>query len=158
MVLRFRQDVLGHDPDFVVVLGGSNDLGWGANPNEIMRNLLKLYTLARAAGIHPVAVTVPSVRAAGGVEEAGWMKELIAQRQSLNRLISGYCLAQGVAWVDLFSSTADPATLQLAADCSNDGLHLTTEGYRRFATLLYDEVFGPAFDQADRHKDDRSGR
>ena len=145
MVLRFRQDVLRHDPASVVVLGGSNDLGWRARPAEIMRNLLQMYTLARAAGIRPVAVTVPSVRLAGGVEEARWTEELIAQRQSLNRLIGEYCLAQGVACVDLFAATADPSTLQLAAEYSNDGLHLTTEGYRRLATLLHDQVFVAAY-------------
>jgi len=150
MVLRFRQDVLRHNPAFVVILGGSNDLGWGASPIEIMRNLLKMYTLAQAAGIRLVAVTVPSVRLAGGVEEARWTKELIAQRQSLNRQISEYCSVQGVACVDLFTATADPVTLELAAECSNDGLHLTTEGYQRFATLLFDQVFAPAFGDAGR--------
>lgn len=145
MVLRFRQDVLRHHPASVVVLGGSNDLGWRTRPAEIMRNLLKMYASARAAGIRLVAVTVPSVRLASGVEEARWTEELIAQRQSLNRLISEYCLTHGVACVDLFTATADPATLQLAAECSNDGLHLTTEGYRRLAALLYDQVFVAAF-------------
>ncbi len=152
MVLRFRQDVLRHHPASVVVLGGSNDLGWRARPAEIMRNLLKMYTLALAAGIRPVAVTVPSVRLTGGVQEARWTEELIAQRQSLNRLISEYCLARGVACVDLFTATADPATLQLAAECSNDGLHLTTEGYRRLATLLYDQIFAPAFGDPEAQK------
>ncbi|MGH7165605.1 MAG: SGNH/GDSL hydrolase family protein [Nitrospiraceae bacterium] len=152
MVLRFRQDVLRHDPASVVVLGGSNDLGWRARPAEIMRNLLKMYALARAAGIRLVAVTVPSVRLAGGVEE------LIAQRQSLNRLIGEYCFAHGVACVDLFTATADPTTLELAAECSNDGLHLTTEGYRRLATLLYDQIFAPAFGNVGRQNEEPGPR
>src|SRR5919199_1487125 len=42
MVLRFRRDVLQHAPGYVVILGGTNDLGRSARPEEIMRNLLKM--------------------------------------------------------------------------------------------------------------------
>src|SRR5438105_250634 len=62
MVLRFRRDVLRHAPAYVVILGGTNDLGCNAQPEEIMRNLLKMHELARADGIRSVAVTVPSLR------------------------------------------------------------------------------------------------
>jgi lysophospholipase L1-like esterase len=31
--------------------------------------------------------------------------------------------------------------MRLAAVYSNDGLHLTTDGYRKLATLLYEQVF-----------------
>ena len=67
MVLRFRQDVLAHKPAYVVILGGTNDLGWNAQPQEIMRNLVKLYEQALADRITLVPVTVPSIR----VENAG---------------------------------------------------------------------------------------
>jgi lysophospholipase L1-like esterase len=43
--------------------------------------------------------------------------------------------------IDLFGETAEPGTRCLAARYSNDGLHLTTEGDRRLADLLYDHVF-----------------
>ena len=29
MLLRFRQDVVDLKPDYVVILGGANDIGWG---------------------------------------------------------------------------------------------------------------------------------
>ena len=44
---------------------------------------------------------------------------------------------------DLFAATAEPETQQLAARYSNDGLHLTTAGYRLVAERLYQEVFCP---------------
>ncbi len=146
MVMRFRADVLAHHPASVVILGGTNDLGWNARPAEIMRNLLKMYEQARALGIEPVAVTVPSLRAGqspdGGAAEPV-IQEHIARRLELNTLITDYCLSKTIACVDLFTDTAEAGTRLLALQYSNDGLHLTTAGYRRLAALLFDEVFAP---------------
>ena len=146
MVLRFRQDVLTHSPGYVILLGGTNDLGWNANPSEIMRNLLKMYELAQAEGIVPVAVTVPSLRvdgAAAGMTGEEWLRGHIDRRLTLNTLIKNYCVSKRIGCVDLFTATAEPETLYLASHYSNDGLHLTTEGYQRLADLLYEEVFAP---------------
>lgn len=146
MLMRFRADVLAHHPAFVIILGGTNDLGWNGRPAEIMRNLLKMYELARASGTEPVGVTVPSLRASqtadGGAGEP-LTQDHISRRLELNGLISDYCRSKSIACVDLFSATADTDTRLLALRYSNDGLHLTTAGYRRLATLLFDQVLAP---------------
>ena len=79
-----------------------------------------------------MAVTIPSIRG---------FDDLITPRQVLNRLILDYCKAKPQPVVDLFTATAEPETLRLAEKYSSDGLHLTTEGYRLLAELLYDQVF-----------------
>lgn len=146
MLMRFRADVLAHHPAFVVILGGTNDLGWNARPAEIMRNLLKMYEQARASGTEPVGVTVPSLRAGqtadGGAGEP-WIRDHVSRRLELNGLITDYCRSKGIPCVDLFSATAEPDTRLLALPYSNDGLHLTTAGYRLLAALLFSEVFAP---------------
>ena len=144
MTMRFRRDVLQHRPTHVVVLGGTNDLGWNARPEDIMRNLVKMYELARASGIIPVPVTVPSLRVAvggAGAEAEAWFEQHVERRRVLNGLIRNYAVSKQLACVDLFSATADPDMQQLAEPYSNDGLHLTTAGYRLLARLLYDQVF-----------------
>jgi lysophospholipase L1-like esterase len=144
MTMRFRQTVLDRKPHTVVILGGTNDLGWNADPQEIMRNLLKMYEQARGAGIRPVAVTAPSLRPTGdvlGTEGQRWMQDHLDRRHVLNRLIQDYAQSHRVPCVDLFTATAEDGTGWLAEPYSNDGLHLTTAGYRCFADLLYDEVF-----------------
>ena len=144
MAMRFRRDVLEHRPRHVVVLGGTNDLGWNAAPADIMRNLVKMYELARGSEITPVPVTVPSVRVdmtGAGQDARAWLEQHVERRRVLNGLIRDYAVAKRLAWVDLFTSTAEPETGQLAARYSNDGLHLTTAGYRLLARLLFDQVF-----------------
>jgi lysophospholipase L1-like esterase len=147
MVMRFRSAVLNHQPTHVVILGGTNDLGWNAAPADIMRNLLKMYELAAAAGIKPVPVTGPSIRTGEDLcneEGRRWFAEHLDRRRQLNGLILRYAESKRLAAVDLFAATAEPETQQLSARYSNDGLHLTTAGYRLFAERLYREVFAAA--------------
>ena len=148
MVLRFRSAVLDQCPRYVVILGGTNDLGWNASPHEIMRNLLKMYETAQAAGIIPIPVTVPSIRVpdANSTDAIYWLRQHLAGRQGLNKLILEYAGLKQLRSLDLFSATADPQSLQLAGRYSNDGLHLTTEGYQLCATLLYEQIFRTGFD------------
>lgn len=136
MVLRFRRDVLEHKPGYVSILGGTNDLGWNASPREVMRNLIKMYEQTFAAGGLPVPVTLPSIRvedAQDSREGQEWIAGHVARRMEMNQLIRGYAASKAIACVDLFTATADPDSGQLAPRYSNDGLHLSTAGYRLFA-------------------------
>jgi acyl-CoA thioesterase I len=144
MAMRFRSAVLAPQPTHVVILGGTNDLGWNAAPADIMRNLLTMYELAAAAGIKPVPVTVPSIRVGDDLrseEGRRWFAEHLDRRRQLNGLIARYADSQRLALFDLFAATVDPESQQLAGGYSNDGLHLTTSGYRLFADRLFHEVF-----------------
>ena len=147
MAMRFRSAVLAHQPAYVVILGGTNDLGWNAAPPDIMRNLLKMYELSAGAGIKPVPVTVPSIRIGDDLcseEGRRWFADHLDRRLRLNELILHYAESKGLAAFDLFAATAEPGTQQLAAQYSNDGLHLTTIGYRLLAERLYQEIFSDA--------------
>jgi acyl-CoA thioesterase-1 len=136
MVMRFRRDVLDHQPGYVPILGGTNDLGWNASLSEIMHNLATMYEQTLAMGSVPIPVTVPSIRvedASGSREGQEWLAEHLARRNRLNQRIQDYAGSKGLACVDLFAATADPESGQLAAIYSNDGIHLTTAGYGLFA-------------------------
>lgn len=136
MVTRFRRDVLDHQPGYVPILGGTNDLGWNVSPREIMRNLVKMYEQTLAIGGVPIPVTVPSLRIeddSGSREGQEWIADHLARRNHLNKLIQEYAASKDIACVDLFAITAEPQSGQLAAIYSNDGIHLTTAGYRLFA-------------------------
>jgi len=127
MADRFDRDVLGTRPDAVIILGGSNDLGWGLEPKTIAGNLLQMTDGALSQGIQPVACTVPSVR---GFDEG------IRPRLQLNGLIKKQSQDRGVVCVDLFSATSDSVG-RLMEDYSNDGLHLSASGYEAMADALF---------------------
>src|SRR5574342_210616 len=104
MAMRFRQDVLRPQPSHVVILGGTNDLGWNAQPADIMRNLVKMYESARASQIVPVPVTVPSIRAeeaSASPDAEAWIGQHLQRRVDLNNLIQDYAVSKQLRWIDL---------------------------------------------------------
>jgi lysophospholipase L1-like esterase len=136
MVARFGRDVLDHQPKYVPILGGTNDLGWNASPQDIINNLITMYEQVLGMGSLPIPVTVPSIRVEGAAESRegqAWVAEHLARRSQLNQLIREYADLKRLAYVDLFAATAELESGQLAVNYSNDGIHLTTAGYRLFA-------------------------
>ena len=136
MVGRFRRDVLDHRPNYVPILGGTNDLGWNASLQDIFDNLISMYDQVLRMGSVPIPVTIPSIRvedAAGSREGQEWVQEHVRRRRQVNQLIQEYADSKGIAHVDLFAATAEHESGQLAASYSNDGIHLTTAGYQLFA-------------------------
>ncbi len=134
MLARFDSDVIRLSPRVVIVLGGSNDLGWGLAPREVFLNLSKMYRLSLENRITPVACTVPSIL---GYDEG------IPPRLVLNQLLREHCREIGIRCADVFSATLEKATSRLASQYSSDGLHLSSEGYRKMGVVIYEEGLCP---------------
>ena len=154
MVERFPLDVLDHPPHSVVILGGTNDLGCHVPIHDIVNNLMCMYQQAQTRGVYPIAVTIPSLRISRDGEdeetrsaqsdhvlEQAMIQPHIERRLELNRILVDHCSSIGIPCVDLFSATANSGNQHLAAQFSNDGLHLSTRGYEVLAELLWDQVF-----------------
>jgi len=133
MLARFDRDVVALRPDAVILLGGSNDLGWGFDPDEVASNLTDMYDGAISLDIQPVSCTIPSVL---GYDEG------IPPRIILNRLIDEASQKRRMTCVDIFSATADSEG-RLKKVYSNDGLHLSTQGYRAMADAIFAEAAAP---------------
>ena len=133
MLLRFNHDVIGlkPKPNYVIILGGCNDIGWEVPTEEIFNNLKNMYAHARDQAIEPIACTVPSVLG---------LDPYIPPRLELNSMLREYCVQNDLTCVDLFKATSDPNTNRLTEKFSNDGLHLTTEGYQKIAGTIYSEA------------------
>ena len=138
MLERFSRDVVDEKADYVIILGGTNDLGWGFDPAMIAHNLTTMYDTARNKGIGAVACSVPSILGFDG---------LIPPRLHLNRMIRTEAQKRSIAFVDLFTATADPQTNRLLEDYSADGLHLNLSGYRQVGRYMFDKWLRAVLDQ-----------
>lgn len=131
MLLRLTRDVLALKPNYVIILGGTNDIGWGRPIDDIFSCLTQLYEQAMGHGVEPVACTVPSV--------LGW-DEGIPPRLTLNHRLRRWCQEKTLLCVDLFKATCDPATRRLRSDYSSDGLHFNALGYRKMAETIFEDA------------------
>lgn len=131
MLARFDRDVLDLKPDFVIVLGGTNDIGQGFPPDEVFRNLVRMYDAASKCGIVTIACSIPSI---SGCDS------LISPRVALNEMIRAYCVEKGLSFVDLFRATSDSKTGRLVNGFSSDGIHLSLSGYKKIADTIFDEA------------------
>ncbi len=158
MVNRFSRDVVAYGPQITVILGGTNDLGCGEDPERICRNLAHMYRVALDAGIKPAGVTVPSICIEDGVLELttrdgsrsdsplpGWVQTHIAQRLVLNQKIAEVCQRLNMKCLDLFNETSEGSLQLLATRYSSDGLHFNTFGYEVFARLVWRHLLTESF-------------
>jgi len=130
MLFRFRQDVITLRPNYVIILGGTNDIGWDLPIEEIFSNLKEIFEVAIENNIEPIGCSVPSI--------LGW-DERIPSRLKLNRLLKLFCHEKKVLYADLFAKTCDPKTKRLRSDYSNNGIHLNALGYKKMAETLFEE-------------------
>jgi acyl-CoA thioesterase-1 len=130
MLERFSRDVVDEKADYVIILGGANDIGWGFDTAIIAHNLTSMYDVALSEGIGVVACSVPSILG---------LDELIPPRLQLNRMIRNEAEKRSITFVDLFSATADPETNRLLEGYSGDGLHLNPDGYREMGRCIFDK-------------------
>ena len=99
MLERFPRDVIAEKADHVIILGGTNDIGWNMSPSIIADNLAVMYDSALGEGIGPVACSIPSILG---------FDELIPPRLRLNQIIQSNASKRGIAFVDLFTATCRP--------------------------------------------------
>lgn len=144
---RFSSDVLPLHPGYVVILGGTNDLGWGLPPKTIIENLVWMYEEAQTHGILPVGVTIPSLGGSGVRGMVSPYLQAVQARVAVNEALKNHCKMKHIPLVDLFTATCDPHSQELAPEFSDDGLHLTTLGYRTLASLLWKQIFKPCVEQ-----------
>jgi lysophospholipase L1-like esterase len=138
MLERFSRDVIDQKADYVIILGGTNDIGWGFDPAMITHNLTAMYDTALNREIVALACSVPSILG---------FDSLIPPRLHLNRMISTEAEKRSIAFVDLFTATADPRTDRLSEDYSADGLHLNRKGYQQMGKYIFDKWLRALLDE-----------
>jgi len=135
MLVRFRPDVIALKPKVTVILAGTNDLAGNTGPmtmEMIENNYTSMAELARVNGIKVVFASVLPIHDYGKSKQSERRPpELILK---LNQWLKNYCTANGLVYLDYFSSTVDEKGM-LKAELANDGLHPNAEGYKVMAPL-----------------------
>ena len=125
MVHRFAMSVTHERPDYVVIMGGLNDLFTRVPDGDVYRNLVQLTQMSREIGAEPIMLSTTPVAGA---------HDFNSRIKDLNDRIMGYCAENDVCFIDLFSELVHDGTLGEAY--SNDGVHLSDGGYKKIISVL----------------------
>ncbi|GFR40616.1 hypothetical protein Agub_g1197 [Astrephomene gubernaculifera] len=129
----------GRNFSWVVILGGINDIGWGADPYTVFTGLQSLYDTSRRHGARVLALTCLETATSRSDTKPN------DERSRLNALIRGAGEEAeargdaGFAVLDLEPLLPFPRDRYDAAGDAlwDDGLHLTPAGYDRLAEIIY---------------------
>jgi lysophospholipase L1-like esterase len=110
-------------PDLCEVMIGTNDVTGAVPIPTVISNLNQIYAALSAAGIQPMAATIPPGGAAQAIE-------------LLNYAILRNAKAQGIPCVDYYSALVNYATGNYIAAYTNDNIHPNSTGASIMGYLL----------------------
>lgn len=138
MLSRFYPDVVQHQPDLVIIMGGTNDLWWDLDVNLIQANVFAMACQARFHSITPiVGLPLPLLMQNIECQEmmapiAGWQK-CIDELADLVQALAASAAASDIACLDLHTPFLDNNDQTLAKFYLEDGLHPNKQGHQLMA-------------------------
>jgi lysophospholipase L1-like esterase len=141
MLARFYPEVIAAQPDFTLIIGGTNDLWWGIEINTILANLFSMVVQARRHRIAPVIglplpIDVDAARQYEFSPPWGGYDRFTGQ---MDRLIekTGHCAAESeVSLVDLHRPFLSGDGKVRSDMFLPDGLHPNRAGQRMVANAI----------------------
>lgn len=140
-ILHRLKEVTNRKPAKVFLMIGINDLGRGVSPDSVVKNILLIndYILQESPSTKVFVESILPVNASFGKFPGQVSKG--AQVIRANQLLKDASAKHRFEFIDLHSKFVDAQGL-LDAKYTNDGLHLTGEGYQHWRHLIYPKVFG----------------
>lgn len=130
MLARFERDVLKHNPDYVVIMGGHNDIIWQESFDRIVWNLKAMIDMAQKKGIKVVLGLLIPV-------DDPYFEGLVARVREWMR---DYALKNNVAYID-FASALRNEEGKVRTELLLDGAHPTREGYKKMFEAIPLHIF-----------------
>lgn len=128
MLLRFRADVLAHQPKAVVILAGTNDIAGNTGPMTLEEIEGNLETMSELAKLHGIKVVLSSVMPVCDYIRPQTERRPMDQIRALNVWIKQYAEKNGFVYLDYFTPMLDEKGM-LKQELTYDGLHPNDAGY-----------------------------
>lgn len=134
MLVRFRRDVIDHNPKYVVILAGTNDIAKNNGEislENIVGNIVSMCELAKANKIKPVICSVLPA------DRYGWRPGMTPAQDiiRLNEMLKEYAASARIKYVDYHSVLKDENN-GLPAKHANDGVHPNLDCYKIMEEII----------------------
>ncbi len=133
---RINYDLLSYKPkpNYSIIIGGTNDLGWGIPNEKIFENIKKLHEISREFKIFSIGGTIPPIR----MEQSN--KAYNKRKIALNNMLRDYFNDNKIPFADLYIGMINEEE-NLKKECAYiDGLHFSVEGYKQMGTTIFNDA------------------
>ncbi len=144
MLSRFGHDVVMEKPEYVLIMGGSNDLIFQLPESVIHSNLAAIAYQACHYRIQPIiGIPIPITSSAAGQDFnlVGNIEEINKKILSLRDWILDFSSEEQIKAVDFFKEFYDPVSKKGKKDLYIDDIHPTKEGNIKMAQKVI-EIMG----------------
>ena len=131
---RFYHDVVRHQPDLVIILGGTNDLWWDLEVNLIQANIFAMACQAQFHNITPI-VGLPLPLLVENIQHqemmapiAGWQK-CVHKLSALAAALTASARESDIACLDFYHAFLGKNGEALGKYYLEDGLHPNKQGH-----------------------------
>lgn len=139
MLSRFRRDVVDHQPEYVLILAGTNDIALNNGPinlEDVFGNIVSMCEIAKANKIKPVICSVlPAARYFWRPEVTDSAEQVI----KLNSWLKEYAKKNRIKYIDYHSAMKD-SNNGLPQNLAQDGIHPSVEGYKIMEALVLEVI------------------
>jgi len=128
---RLQRAIKNKDFGWVVLLGGTNDLG-RRTADEIYQNLVAMHGEARQTKAKVALMTIPGSKTRPTCDEV--------DRLDVNRRLKAFAAANQDTTLLIDVASALPPDAAHATFWSEDNVHFTAEGYRKLGDVVADNL------------------
>ena len=135
---RFYHDVVRHQPDIVLILGGTNDLWWDLDINIIQANIFAMACQAQYHNIAPIVglplpLFTPSIQRQDMMAPIAGLEKFVGKLSELVEALATSATESEIACLDFYHLFEDTAGAVLEKYYLEDGLHPNKKGHYRIA-------------------------
>lgn len=139
MLSRSFKDVISNNPDYAIIMAGTNDLLMGRSLASIEENVKSLYKEMESGNITPIIGIQPSI--AEDMAEKYWEPGI--DYKNVNKNIDKYRNwvinnDKSLKYADFYEVIKSACKNGTSADYYVDGLHLTADGHKLIADCAAD--------------------
>jgi lysophospholipase L1-like esterase len=136
LLRRIDMDLLNYKPkpNYSIIIGGTNDLGWDIPNENIFENIKKLHTLSRENNIISIGATIPPIRMEQSI--ISYKKRKI----DFNEILKFYFDEKEIPYAELYNGMMDDEGNLMKKYAYVDGLHFSVDGYKRMGEIIFKEV------------------
>jgi lysophospholipase L1-like esterase len=139
MLSRFYPDVIRHEPEMVLIVGGTNDLWWDLDPNYIQANIFAMACQAEYHDIAPVVglplpLYLENIRQQKMMAPIGGWENCIQKLDRLADVLAASARENDIAILDFYNLFRDRKGATVGKYFLEDGLHPNKDGHLLMAS------------------------